>query len=158
MARSAAIRVERIDPASPAAQALLTLSDDYFAALYPPESNHLESAADLRRPNVTFVGAYLGTEIAGCGAAKIMGDTDCYGEIKRLFVPESHRGKGVSKAIMRYLEGALREHGVTVARLETGVRQPAALALYRGLGYSKRGPFGAYRQDPLSVFMEKRLG
>jgi putative acetyltransferase len=43
-------------------------------------------------------------------------------------------------------------------RLETGVRQPEALGLYRKLGYRERGPFGAYKPDPLSVFMEKRVG
>lgn len=157
MTRSVTVRIERIDPATPAAQALLALSDAYFAELYPPESNHLENAAELGRPNVIFVGAYVGTALAGCGAAKIMSDEGRYGEIKRLFVPDAYRGQGISKAIMRYLEDALRRQGVAVVRLETGVRQPAALALYRRLSYAERGPFGAYREDPLSVFMEKRL-
>ena len=43
-------------------------------------------------------------------------------------------------------------------RLETGVRQPEALGLYETAGYQRRGPFGAYAEDPLCVFMEKRLG
>jgi putative acetyltransferase len=46
---------------------------------------------------------------------------------------------------------------VRVVRLETGVRQPAALALYRSHGYVERGPFGSYAADPLSTFFEKRL-
>lgn len=41
--------------------------------------------------------------------------------------------------------------------LETGPYQPEALALYAAAGYERRGPFGAYRDDPLSVFMEKGL-
>jgi len=45
-----------------------------------------------------------------------------------------------------------------VIRLETGVRQPESLGLYRRLGYRQRGPFGAYRADPLSTFFEKRIG
>ena len=52
----------------------------------------------------------------------------------------------------------LKSLGVTLARLETGIRQPEALGLYRRLGYLERGRFGAYLEDPLSVFMEKRLG
>ena len=42
-------------------------------------------------------------------------------------------------------------------RLETGIRQPEAIGLYRSAGYAEIGPFGAYRPDPLSLFMEKRL-
>jgi putative acetyltransferase len=51
----------------------------------------------------------------------------------------------------------LRSSGIALARLETGIRQPEALGLYRRLGYVERAPFGAYVEDPLSLFMEKRL-
>jgi putative acetyltransferase len=39
--------------------------------------------------------------------------------------------------------------------LETGYLQPEAIALYERLGYSRRGPFGLYTEDPNSVFMHK---
>ena len=42
-------------------------------------------------------------------------------------------------------------------RLETGIRQAEAIALYRSSGYVDCEPFGEYRLDPLSRFMEKRL-
>jgi putative acetyltransferase len=58
---------------------------------------------------------------------------------------------------MAHLEHGAAEDGVSLLQLETGVRQPEALALYRGLGYVERGPFGTYRPDPLCLFMEKRL-
>jgi putative acetyltransferase len=35
--------------------------------------------------------------------------------------------------------------------------QPEALGLYRKIGYTETGPFGAYKPDSLSVFMEKKL-
>lgn len=151
------VRIRPSDPASPAGERLLALSDKSFAGLYPPESTHLEASADLRRANVTFVGAYAGSEMIGCGAVKVMEDDGRYGEIKRLFVVDGCRGRGVASAIMLHLEGRLRSEGVSIARLETGVKQHGALALYRRLGYVERAPFGAYREDPLSVFMEKRL-
>jgi putative acetyltransferase len=53
--------------------------------------------------------------------------------------------------------GAAAE-GAAVLRLETGAGSHAALALYRAAGFVERGPFGAYRPDPLSVFMEKPIG
>lgn len=145
------------DPGGPAAQRLLALSDRHAIDLYPPESNHLDGVAELRRPNVTFVGAYADSDMIGCGAVKTMEDDERYGEMKRLFVLEQCRGRGVATAIVEYLENCVLDKGIELVRLETGVRQPAALALYRRLGYVERPPFGGYRDDPLSVFMEKRL-
>jgi putative acetyltransferase len=146
-----------LDPRSDDAARLLELSDRLAMALYPPESNHLDSAAVLAEPTVRFVGAYIDGALVGCGAVKLLDDDGRYGEIKRVFVLEEHRGHGVATAIMRDLERHLRSIRVEVARLETGVKQAAALALYRTLGYVERGPFGAYKPDPLSIFMEKRL-
>jgi putative acetyltransferase len=59
---------------------------------------------------------------------------------------------------MQRIESHAIESGMPLVRLETGVSQPEALGLYRALGYHLRGPFGSYRDDPLSVFMEKSLG
>jgi putative acetyltransferase len=47
--------------------------------------------------------------------------------------------------------------GVELLRLETGIANHAALALYEKTGFKRRGPFGDYSLDPLSVFMERRL-
>jgi len=47
--------------------------------------------------------------------------------------------------------------GLRLMRLETGIHQPEALALYRRAGYAERAPFGEYVADPLSVYMEKTL-
>ena len=58
---------------------------------------------------------------------------------------------------MESLEREAASVGVTRMQLETGIRQPEAIALYRTFGYGERGPFGAYQPDPLSLFMEKRL-
>lgn len=158
MAGGPETEIRPLDPSSEEAGTLLRQSDDHLLGLYPPSSTHLDDAKQLACTNVTFVGAWIGESIAGCGAAKIMDDDGRYGEIKRLFVAQEHRGKGLARAIMQHLEAHLMSAGVDVARLETGIRQPAALSLYRMLGYVERGRFGRYRHDPLSVFMEKRLG
>ena len=151
------MRIEPTSPDSPGAQALIAMSDAYMAELYPAESNHLESVQALIRPNVHFLGCFLEDRIVGCGAVKILSDDGDYGEIKRVFVLDGHRGKGYSRGIMEKLEEHLRSRGIALARLETGILQPEALGLYRRLGYTERGPFGSYVEDPLSVFMEKRL-
>lgn len=152
-----ALEIRPTDPADAAARALIAESDAYLATLYPAESNHLESVAALARPGVRFLGAWRGGRLVGCGAVKRLAGAAPYGEIKRVYVPPVERGRGLATALMHALEQHLLASGIGLARLETGIRQPQALALYRRLGYVERGPFGDYAPDPLSVFLEKRL-
>lgn len=149
--------IEALDPLSAPAAHLLALSDAYMASLYPAESNHMESPSALALPNVLFLGAYLDGELAGCGAVKLMHDDGSYGEIKRVYVLDTYRGRGLSKQLMQALEAHLIEQQIPLARLETGISQPEALGLYEKLGYQYRAPFSSYQLDPLSVFMEKHL-
>ena len=150
-----AIRIADCDPGHPDAAALIACSDAYMSALYPAESNHFDGIDTLRLPNVRFVAAWEGERLLGCGAVKRLDGPPAYGEIKRVFVTEDCRGRGISKQIMAVLEQTLRDAGVPLARLETGIHQPEAIGLYRALGYVERPPFGSYQPDPLSLFMEK---
>jgi putative acetyltransferase len=135
--------------------ALLRASDAYHAGLYPAASNHLFSAGELARDRVRFLVARSDGRAVGCGALLIGGEGEA--EIKRMFVTPCLRGRQLGRQILAALESQARAEGVRVVRLETGVRQPAALALYRSHGYVERGPFGNYAADPLSAFFEKRL-
>jgi putative acetyltransferase len=152
------MEIEHLDPDSPEALALIALSDAYYVDMYPAESNHLESTEDLKKSNLLFLGCRVGTGLVASGAAKIINDDGVYAEIKRVYVIDQHRGKGLSYKIMQALETELQSRGINLFRLETGVKKPEALGLYRKLGYHDRGPFGSYQIDPYSVFMEKNLG
>ena len=136
---------------------LVAKSDEYLNSLYPPESNHAESLETLMSESSAFFVGYIGEQLVACGAVKFVEDKITYGEVKRVFVAEQQRGKRLATALMQHLEDYLMSNGVTVVRLEAGPVQPEALKLYRKLGYTERGPFGAYISDPLSVFMEKDL-
>jgi putative acetyltransferase len=151
-----AVIVLAADPGEPDIRALLDAGAAYSAGLYPAESNHILDVEALRRPEVAFFAARLGGLAVGCGAV-VFHNNEGYGEIKRLFVAPAARGKGVGARLMETLEATAARSGVSLLRLETGTRQPAALALYKAAGYVERPPFGDYRPDPLSVFMEKRL-
>jgi putative acetyltransferase len=60
--------------------------------------------------------------------------------------------------MLRRLEDHARALGLPALRLETGILQPEALALFAAEGFVKRGPFADYpADDPYSIFMEKRL-
>jgi putative acetyltransferase len=151
--RPVSIQVD--DPTSPAARELIERLDGYLSGLYPAESNHLLPVESLRQPNVTFLTASVDGEIAGCGAFVNQGGE--YAEIKRMFVLPEFRGLKLGRRILEELESLARAAGLELARLETGIHQSEALALYEKTGYQRRGPFGDYPEDPLSIFMEKKL-
>ena len=134
---------------------LLAALDAYLEALYPPESNHILSLEALCRSNVRFAVARCRDAALACGALVI--EPAGYGEVKRMFVDPAVRGRGLGRRILASLEACAASEGIALLRLETGVRQAEALALYRACGYAACEPFGAYVADPLSVFMEKRL-
>jgi len=64
----------------------------------------------------------------------------------------------VGVALLAALTAYARERGLRALRLETGIAQAEALALYERAGFRRRARFGAYREDPLSLFMELPLG
>ena len=162
---------------------LLVLSDEYMASLYPAESNHLVSSESLRTGGAIFLGAFItpsitpnmpsspesamqsmknaalpsGIEVGeciACVAARFYREAG-YAEIKRLYVLEAYRGRGLSKALMSAIEAEILVEGIDCARLEMGIYQPEAEALYRSIGYHDIPPFGDYLVDPLSQFLEK---
>src|SRR5437899_460621 len=132
---------------------LLRRSDEFSAALYPPESRHLVDIDELAKPGVRFFVARVEVCAVGCGAL-VLGN-EGRAEIKRMFVDPASRGQGVGRALLEAIEETARREGVNLLQLETGTGNREALGLYRRCGYRECGPFGSYRPDPLSVFMEK---
>jgi putative acetyltransferase len=143
------------DPAQPQVRQLIEALDAFLSSLYPPESNHLLPIDALRQPNVTFLTARLEEHVIGCGA--LVNHEGEYGELKRMFVLPEFRGLQVGRRILAELESRARESDLRLIRLETGVDQHNALALYENAGYRRIGPFGSFHEDPLCVYMEKHL-
>jgi putative acetyltransferase len=150
------LSIARESPGQDDVIALIRQSDALMQSLYPADSNHLVDIDALARPAVHLFVAREEGRALGCGAF-VLGAAG-QAEMKRVFVDPAARGKGIARAIMEVLEREAAKRGVTLMQLETGIRQPEAIALYRRFGYAERGPFGAYKPDPLSLFMEKRLG
>lgn len=145
------IREER--PDTPDAMGLLAELDAHLAEqAYTPDSRHAFSIDKLLRENVAFFVARMDGRPAGCGGVKLF-DTD-YGEVKRMYVRPAYRGLGLGKAILDRLAAHARENGVALLRLETGIYQADAIALYERVGFRRRPPFGHYREHPLSVYFE----
>ncbi len=98
---------------------------------------------------------YVDGAPAGCGGVQLVEGE--YAELKRMYVRPAYRGRGLGKLLVEELTRHAAEHGLTLIRLETGIHQVEALGLYRGLGFERIPPFGPYREDPVSICMEKRL-
>jgi len=160
MSQTITIRHER--PDHPQVVALLDALDAYLATLYEPEANYILDVQALLAPEVHFVAAWQGGRAVGCGAVRGMaGEPETggapYGEVKRMYVHPDVRGQRIAERVISVLEDRLREQGIARALLETGGEQRAAVRFYERIGYVKRGPFGGYPDNGLSLFYEKRL-
>jgi GNAT superfamily N-acetyltransferase len=93
----------------------------------------------------------------GCIALVVHDDLPGVGEVKRLYVDDSARRAGVAQALMSGLEARARERGLTRIVLETGNRQPEAVALYERLGYVVVDPYHPQGWNEVSIFMARGL-
>jgi putative acetyltransferase len=141
-------------PDQPEVIALIAELDAYQDTLYPAESRYAVDLASLKQSHVLFaVARDINGDAIGCGAIVLNAE---YGEVKRMYVRPRGRGQGVAKKLLALLESHAIESGCGLFRLETGPYQQEALALYASAGYERRGPYGDYPDDPLSVFMQKQ--
>jgi putative acetyltransferase len=123
----------------------------------PPESVHAFDVDKLRQPDVTFWSAWLGEDIAGCGALKRL--DALRGEIKSMRVADAFLGRGIGRAILEHLIAEARARGMRSLWLETGSAAAfiPALRLYERAGFARCGPFEDYTEDPFSVFMTREI-
>ena len=148
------LTIEREPADTPEAVALLRARDAESNALYPPHSQfHIPIHAHADE-NIIFVVAREGGEPVGCGALQVHPG---YAELKSIYLVPAARGRQLGERIVEKLERISRDLGRFDLKLETGVRSPAAIRTYERLGYTRCGRFGDYPDEPLSVFMEKRL-
>lgn len=94
-------------------------------------------------------------QAVGCGAIKDL-DGEAM-EVKRMFVLEEQRGRGLAGSILEELEKWAFELGYTRCRLETGKRQPEAITLYKRKGYQRISNYGQYAKVENSICFEKKL-
>ena len=99
--------------------------------------------------------AFAGQEAVGCGALKHYDESTT--ELKRMFVTDARRGKGIAFALVQQLESWGIELNYTGCILETGINQPEAIGLYTKSGYHRIPNYGQYAGIETSVCMFKPL-
>jgi len=158
-----AITIARVAWDDPRGVALRTAMDAEMSALYatsivartPDEAAEINAIIALQPEDVVAsVIALEGDTAVGHAALKAFENSL---EVKKVVVDPNHRGKGISKLVMLELEDIAREKGFSSLILQTGDRQPEAIALYKRLGYVEIPVFGKYGLLDVSICFEKKL-
>lgn len=149
--------IEPVDPMNLQALTLLAEAAREARSLYP-ELFAPGSPAPTNTPlgeREVYLLAWREGVAVGCGALRRIDAAT--GEIRRMFVTRGARREGVARALLARLEADAIALGYRRLVLETGVRQKAALALYRGAGWRRIAAYGAFVDDPSSVCLGKSL-
>lgn len=110
-------------------------------------------------PHGAFLVAFTADgEPVGCVGWRSHGDDGTLAELKRMYTAPAVRGRGVGRALLAAVEDSARAHGRTRMILETGDRQPEAIALYRSCGYERIADFGYYRDAEGVLSFGRDLG
>jgi GNAT superfamily N-acetyltransferase len=109
------------------------------------------------RPHGRLLLAYVDRKPAGCVALRDLGDGVC--EMKRMFVPEAFRGRGVGRALAERIIAEGKEAGYRAMRLDTSRRQSEAMQLYERAGFKRIPPYYDLADDVKDwlVFFELAL-
>lgn len=94
-------------------------------------------------------------EPAGCVALTQL--SPGVGEVKRMYVAPSHRGRRLAARLLEGIEAEARSAGMTSLRLEAGTEQPEALAVHRRAGCAEIECYGYFAADPETICFEERL-
>jgi putative acetyltransferase len=151
--------VETVSAPTAEVRALIDELEQSLASEYSAEQRHGLSVDAIFQPHIEFFIARLDGEAVGCGGVAFF---ETFGEVKRMYVREDARGRGVARALLARIEAAMCRRKLDVLRLETGVRQAAAIRLYENAGFRECGAFGEYatmapEAIETSRFYEKRV-
>lgn len=150
------MRISLEHPNQPEVTDLIAELDAFHLTLYALDSSYLDDInASIRQPNVLF--AVVRTDdgdAIGCGAMVV---NQTVGELKRMYLRPTWRGRGIAKLLLAFLEKEAADKGCVRFMLETGSRQPEAIGLYERSGYVRCEVLEHGAEDSFSVLMEKSL-
>lgn len=155
------LQVVRVPITHPDAQALIEAVQAEYVARYGGQDESPIDAADFEDPLGRFYVGYLdGTPVA-TGAwrrssVRALG-AEVTAEVKRMYVVPTAQRRGVARRMLAHLEATAAEAGIEALVLETGMKQPEAIALYTSAGYEPIPGFGYYCGSELSRCFGRRI-
>ncbi|WP_253779474.1 GNAT family N-acetyltransferase [Goodfellowiella coeruleoviolacea] len=144
-----------------AAKLIAEVQQEYVRRYGDPDITPVDPA-EFAAPRGLFLVGYLDGEPVACGGWRVPSeDTEHVlpgdAEMKRMYVVPAARGRGLARRVLAELERTAAEAGHRRMILETGTKQPEAIALYTSAGYQPTTKFGVYRDDENSVCLAKPL-
>lgn len=142
------ITIVRTDLMAEISRMLISALNAELTGAYPePGASHFGLAAEeVKEGRGAFLVIYEDGNPVGCGAVRLLEPGTA--ELKRMYVAPAVRGRGLGRRLVAALENEARALGVQRLILETGIRQAAALALYRASGFESIPLYGEYLFSP----------
>ncbi|MGY1636418.1 GNAT family N-acetyltransferase [Geodermatophilus sp. SYSU D00742] len=148
-------RLRAVPYDDPVARALVARVQQEYVARYGGPDEAVVDPAEFVPPAGLFLVAEVDGVPAGCGAWRVHADGVV--EVKRVYVEPAFRRRGLAQVVMTELERSAAAAGHRAVVLNSGDRQPEALALYAALGYTPVAGYGIYADAPGAVFLGKEL-
>lgn len=147
-----------ISKANPTLLDISELLADHLEAAANQDCSHAFGISRLSQDDIHFYAARdENGALMGVAALKVLSTE--HGEIKSVRTHDDFLRRGVSRALMAEITRAAQTLGMSRLSLETHSTPAyaAARALYENLGYDYCDAFGEYGDDPLSVYMTRRI-
>jgi GNAT superfamily N-acetyltransferase len=144
-----------VDYADPVAQQLIERVQQEYVVRYGGRDAAVVDPAEFAPPLGLFVVVEVDGLPAGCGGWRV--HADGVAELKRMYVEPAFRRRGIAALVLAELERTAAAAGQRRVVLNSGERQPEALALYARAGYTPVAGYGVYADAPGAVFLGKEL-
>ncbi|RFU19473.1 GNAT family N-acetyltransferase [Geodermatophilus marinus] len=149
------VRLRAVPYDDPVARRLVAAVQQEYVTRYGGPDEATVDPAEFEPPAGLFLVAEVGDRPAGCGAWRVHAPGVV--EVKRVFVAPGFRRRGLAQVLMAELEASAARAGHRAVVLNSGNRQPEALALYAALGYGPVPGYGVYAESPGAVFLGREL-
>lgn len=155
------VRFERVPITHPDARSLIEEVQAEYVRRYGGQDESPIDAAEFDDPQGQFFVGYLDDVPVTTGAwrrsaVRALG-AEGTAEVKRMYVVPSAQRRGLARLMLAHLENTAAEAGIEVMVLETGAKQPEAIALYLSSGYEPIPGFGYYSYSELSRCFARRI-
>ncbi|HEY8938368.1 MAG TPA: GNAT family N-acetyltransferase [Cyclobacteriaceae bacterium] len=148
------LQLNRTTSSDPDFQRLVAALDRELSTLYGAEQKFFDGHNKIDVSAKVIVACHQNQPVA-CGCFRPV-DSTCV-EVKRMFTTPEMRNQGFAKKVLNALEAWAAEEGFTRVILETGNKQPEAVAAYTKSGYKVIANYGPYVNNASSICMEKFL-
>ncbi|MGY1602993.1 GNAT family N-acetyltransferase [Geodermatophilus sp. SYSU D00815] len=149
------VRLRAVPYDDPVARELVARVQREYTVRYGGPDEAVVDPAEFLAPAGVFLVAEVDGVPAGCGAWRVHADGVV--EVKRMYVEPGFRRLGLARVLLTALERSAARAGHRAVVLNSGERQPEALALYAGAGYGPVPGYGVYAGAPDAVFLGREL-